>query len=215
MMPKTLWRRGPHRLHARRGTPRPCALRSIHRSLRPTRQRERGTPPGAPLVLVLLCAALAPPSGNAEMSPEGLRLQEALENALRQNKELAAFRHRIGEQVGRLEQAGLLPNPEAIIEIEDVGGSGAFEGTRNAQTTFSLAWVLELGQRKRRVGVEHARARIISLDAEILRIAIAAETAQRFLDCLANQARLAAADGAVALAEEMIEVKHGVAGNTK
>ena len=91
--------------------------------------------PKRQIVLALACGAMLALAASAhraraeEATVEGttLRLQEALDQALAHNKELAAFGYRITEQQGRREQAGLLPNPELNVEIEDAAGSGRFE----------------------------------------------------------------------------------------
>jgi len=133
-----------------------------------------------------------------------LELHEALARALEHNKELAAFEYRLEEQVGRLEQARLVPNPEVMVTLEDAAGSGIYKGFDSAQTTLSLEWVLERRIRRRRVGAAKARSGLLLSDAEILRLDVAGETAQRFLSSLANQARLESADQAVSLAEDTV-----------
>jgi cobalt-zinc-cadmium efflux system outer membrane protein len=152
--------------------------------------------------------ALAAPShrARAEAATAGtaLGLQEALERALGHNKDLAAFEYRIAEQQGRLEQAGLLPNPQLDLIIEDAAGSGTYEGFDSAQTTLSLGWVLEGRVRAGRVNAAEAGARLVSADGRILRVEVAADTAEHFLASLASQARLEKAEEAIALAERTV-----------
>jgi cobalt-zinc-cadmium efflux system outer membrane protein len=133
-----------------------------------------------------------------------LGLQDALAKAISRNKELAAFEHRRDEQDGRVEQAGLVPNPTLRLIVENVAGSGTYEGFDSAQTTLSLEWVLERTIRRRRVAAAEAGSALLITDAEILRLELAAETAQRFLSSLANQARLENANEAVSLAEDTV-----------
>jgi cobalt-zinc-cadmium efflux system outer membrane protein len=140
----------------------------------------------------------------AEDQGSALELQEALARAVSHNKELAAFEHRLKEQDGRVEQAGLLPNPELQLTVEDAAGSGIYDGFESAQTTLSLEWVLERTIRRRRVGAAKAGSALLLSEAELLRLDLAAETAQRFLNSLANQARLGNADEAVSLAEKIV-----------
>jgi cobalt-zinc-cadmium efflux system outer membrane protein len=140
----------------------------------------------------------------AEGQGAALNLQAALARAVTHNKELAAFEHRLKEQDGRVEQAGLLPNPVLQLTVEDFGGSDSFEGFDSAQTTLSLGWVLERSIRRRRVAAAEAGSALLLTDAEILRLDLAAETAQRFLNSLANQARLENANEAVSLAEDTV-----------
>ena len=163
----------------------------------------------------LLLAALAL-AGGVSLSPGAalaqgqeahgptLGLSEALAKTLKHNKELAAFEYRLREQDGRLEQARLMANPELKLVVEDAAGSGNFEGFDRAQTTLSLEWVLERTIRRRRVASAQAGSALLVSDAEILRLDLAAETAQRFLSGLANQARLENADEAVLLAQSTV-----------
>jgi len=130
-----------------------------------------------------------------------LDLSEALAKTFKHNKELAAFGYRLQEQDGRLEQARLIANPEMKLVVEDAAGSGNFEGFDRAQTTLSLEWVLERTIRRRRVASAQAGSALIISDRDILRLDVAARTAQRFLSALASQARLENADEAVSLAE--------------
>jgi len=74
----------------------------------------------------------------AGLQERAFGLQEALAKTLEHNKELAAFEYRLDEQAGRLEQAGLVPNPELHLALEDVAGSGRYKGFDSAQTTLSL-----------------------------------------------------------------------------
>jgi cobalt-zinc-cadmium efflux system outer membrane protein len=164
------------------------------------------------IVLALACGAmlaLAAPShrarAEAAAAGAGIGLQEALERALGHNKDLAAFEYRIAEQQGRLEQAGLRPNPQLDLTVEDAAGSGIYEGFDSAQTTLSLGWVLEGRARAGRVGAAKAGAELISADARILRVEVAADTAEHFLASLASQVRLEKAEAAIALAEDTVK----------
>jgi cobalt-zinc-cadmium efflux system outer membrane protein len=96
----------------------------------------------------------------------------------------------------------MLPNPQAELLFENLGGQGDFHGFKSAETTLSIGWAIQPGLRSRRVGVARARSEQARLDAEILQLDVAAETAQRFLTCLESQAHLKTADEAVVLAEK-------------
>lgn len=160
------------------------------------------------IAAVAVGAALSlPTASRAEgQEPQGrdLGLPEALARAFAHNKELAAFEHRLTAQDGRVEQAGLIPNPELKLIVEDAAGSGSLEGFDSAQTTLSLEWVLERTIRRRRVAAAEAGSSLLLSDAESLRLDLGAETAQRFLSSLANQARLENASEAVSLAEDTV-----------
>lgn len=149
------------------------------------------------LPLALLVVAVPARAG-------GVSLQQALDRALASNKQLVAFGHRLGEQRGRLEQARLLPNPKLDFEIENVAGEGEYDGTESAELTLSLGWAIEPGLRSGRTGVARAHAERASLEARILRLDVAAETAQHFLSCLESQLHLRDAEEAVAAAEDAV-----------
>ncbi len=175
-----------------------------------TRPSRRLLSSKVPILLAVACVlALAGPALRARAQdqaapPSALGLQEALDRALAHNKDLAAFAYRIGEQQGRLEQAGLRPNPQLDLLVEDFAGSGDFDGFDSAQTTLSLAWVLEGRARRGRVGAAEAGADLVAADARILRVEVAGDTADHFLASLASQARLERAEEAIALAERTV-----------
>lgn len=154
-----------------------------------------------PILLALLL--VVPIAASAGDSLE-LELHQALERALAHNKELAAFEHRLTEQAGRVAQVGLLPNPELSLEVEDFAGSDRFAGLRRAQTTLSLGWVLERMIRRKRVAAAEARSSLLVSEAEILRLEVAGETAERFITSLEEQDHLEKATEAVASAEAAV-----------
>ncbi len=133
-----------------------------------------------------------------------ISLNEALAKTIEHNPQLRAFTHRLAAEDGRVVQAGLAPNPELELSVEDALGSDRFHGTDSAQTTLSLGWILERRIRQRRAGAARANASLLAADAEILRLDVAAETARWFLVCLAAQVRRLRADEAVQLANDTI-----------
>jgi len=155
-------------------------------------------------VLALAATTLVARAEGATPGIAALTLEEALDRALEHNADLTAFEYRLAEQQGRREQAGLLPNPQLDLLVEDAAGSGDYEGFDQAQTTLSLGWVLEGWVRKDRVGVAEAGSELIAADARILRIEVAADAAEHFLASLASQARLERAEEAIALAEQTV-----------
>jgi cobalt-zinc-cadmium efflux system outer membrane protein len=162
-------------------------------------------------VALALALGLAASPYAAIAQQDELNLRQALEYALAQNKQLAAFEHRFAERQGQLQQAGLLPNPQVDLQFENLGGQGEFQGFDKAETTLSIGWAIEPRLRSRRVGVAEARSALTDLDAQILRLDVAAETALRFLTCIESQTLLKAADEAVALGERTVTaVEHRV-----
>ena len=71
-----------------------------------------------------------------------------------------------------------------------------------AKERGQLTWVFERGVREYRVTAAQANASLFCIEAEILRVDIAAETARRFLAVLSNYARTVTVREAVRLAED-------------
>ena len=79
-----------------------------------------------------------------------LTLRNAIAAALLSNPALraAAWEPRLAE-ANRL-QAGLSPNPEIGLELENFAGTGALGGTGALETTLVLSQLIELGGKKAR-----------------------------------------------------------------
>ena len=158
---------------------------------------------------VAASAAAAEPEESAtehETIPAGpsVTLDVALGRAMARNPALVAFGYQVEAVQGRLQQAGIRPNPELDVTVSDALGSGGFRGMRSAETTVSIAWAIERGVRQRQVEAARANVALAELDARILRLDTAAETARRFIACLAFQERLGLAAEQIRLAQQTI-----------
>lgn len=170
---------------------------------------------GLLLTAGLVCVhAAAPLAAPPRVEGPTLRLDEALARALGENKRIEAFAYRLQEEDGLVEQAGLIPNPELRVELEQAVGSGLYKGFARSETTISLEWVIEGSRRGHRVDAARARKALRSTEAEIVRLDVAAATAGHFIDSLAGQARLTTADRSVLIAEEAVAAveRHVAAG---
>lgn len=158
---------------------------------------------GAWCLLVLISAVTETHSVSAAEGAT-IGLEEAISKTLTRNPALVAFGYQIEAQRGRLTQSELSPNPELGLMVENVLGSGAFEGGDRAETTLSLGWVLERGKRQARTAAARARVSVFESEADIRRTDTAAETARLFLESLANQERLVQTQAAVTLGESTV-----------
>jgi cobalt-zinc-cadmium efflux system outer membrane protein len=136
---------------------------------------------------------------------EPLNLDQAVSRALAGNPELALAGHRHAAAVGRVTQAGLRPNPSLTLEMENLLGTGTYEGVDLAETTLSVAWVLERGKRSRRVAAAEAGLASVDVEGEIQRLEVAAASTEAFLKVLLDQQRLRQTGEAVRLAEEAVK----------
>lgn len=130
-----------------------------------------------------------------------LHLTDALATALLQNPVLAAFSYEVRAAEARILQAGVLPNPEIALELEEYGRGGA--GFDSAETAVVLGQLFELGGKRRwRTRIAAAEGDLAGWDYESKRLDIFAETAKRFTSALAAQQRLDLAGSAEELAEK-------------
>ncbi|KRA81230.1 TolC family protein [Altererythrobacter sp. Root672] len=88
-------------------------------------------------------------------------------------------------------QAGLGPNPEASLEVENVAGSGLYSGTSAAEYTFSAGLPLELGgKRGARLAVARADVDVARLREQVALADLAMTVRQRYVGAVAAQSRV-------------------------
>ena len=136
-----------------------------------------------------------------------LPLSRAMALALLNNPELRSFAWEVRAAEARALQASLPPNPEASVEVENIGGSGELSGFDGAETTLSLGQAFLLG------GKIQKRTRLASLDRELSgfdyetkRIEVLTEVTKRFVDVLAAQRRVGFAEEVHTLAQQVLDM---------
>ncbi len=140
------------------------------------------------LLLASAITATAQPDSVLDVST--ITLDEAIIRSLKSNPELIAFGYQIEAHKGDMLQSGLKPNPELSVLVENAFGTGEFSGIDSAETTLSIAWLLERGKRQSRIEVSQSGLTVLEIMAEARQLDIAAETARLFLQSLAIQERL-------------------------
>ena len=134
-----------------------------------------------------------------------LTLRQALALALLRNPELASAAWEVRAGEARTLQAGLLPNPEFEVEVENFAGSGEFRGFDAAETTIALSQVIELGgKRLRRVRVAALERDVAAWDYEAKRVDVFTATTKAFVEVLSAQAKLALNEELVRLADQVL-----------
>lgn len=139
--------------------------------------------------------------------PKGdIALSDALSLALRHNPELAAFSIEVRAAEARTLQAGLLPNPEISVEVENFAGSGTLRSFDGAETTIQVGQQIELGgKRPKRERVASLERELAGWDYETKRADVLTETSKSFVDVLAAQERVALAQDLLRLAEQTFD----------
>lgn len=147
-----------------------------------------------------------PASGLREKLPDEITLNQALSLALMHNPELSASTWEMVTGKARSIQAGLFPNPELAVEVENIGGSrkvespdGSSERVRRfdeAETTVTLSQLIELGgKRSKRKQVAESKRSLLAWDFEAKRLDLITEVTNAFIDLLGLQERMLLTDG--------------------
>lgn len=135
---------------------------------------------------------------------QSIGFNQAIANTLASNPALRAFGYEIEAQQSRVRQSEWRPAVELGVDIENAAGTGTYSGIDGAEATISLAWALERGKRQHRADAARAGLSVLESEAELKRLEVSAETARRFLQSLALQARIELAKEAVALAQQTV-----------
>ena len=128
-----------------------------------------------------------------------LSLQAALQRALATSPRLTAAERDIGVATGQRIQAGALINPELSYEQDNSFGSGAYRGTKSAETTLQISQAFELfGKRDARIAAGQAGVETAQIQRKAVRLEILSETAIAFLGVLGLQRRIQILDEQIA-----------------
>jgi len=131
-------------------------------------------------------------------------LRKALSLALMSNPELAAFGWEVRAAEAREVQAGLLPNPEVEVEVEELAGEGERSGFDAAEMSLVLGQLIELGgKRAGRKKLAALSTAIGAWDYESKRLDVFTDTVRAFVKVLAAQRRLALSQDSLGLAEQV------------
>jgi cobalt-zinc-cadmium efflux system outer membrane protein len=132
---------------------------------------------------------------------------------MQRNPQLVASGWEVRAGEARTLQAGLPPNPEVGIEVENFAGSGALRGVDSAEITIHLSQLIEVaGKRRKRTRVAALERDLVAWDYEATRVDILTQTTQAFVEVLSTQDRLRLNMELVRLAEQVL---HTVAERVK
>jgi len=144
------------------------------------------------------------PDAPAVADPTGiLTLRDVLMLSVSRSPELHVYPCELRAADARTLQAGLLPNPEFAIEIEELAGSGDRSGFDAAETTVRIDQPIELGgKRTKRKRVVQVDRELTEWDYESARLDVIREATQAFVAVLAAQDRVALAGKLVELSQQ-------------
>lgn len=135
-----------------------------------------------------------------------LTLRHALALTLIHNPELKVFSLETRAAEARQLQAGLWPNPEIGVEIENVGGTGELSGFDAAETTIQLSQLIELGGKsQKRKKIASFEKELAGLDYQNKKLEIFSEASKAFISVLKAQEKLRLSNELLKLSEESFE----------
>ncbi len=103
--------------------------------------------------------------------------------------------------------AGLRPNPELTVEVENFVGTGAYNGINGADATVSVAIPLELGgKRQARIAVADAAARRALLAQAITQADIRVQVTELYIQAVAADVRVTIAEDQFRIASDTARV---------
>lgn len=144
-----------------------------------------------------------PPQNVLETISDQITMADALALALNKNPSLGGFSAEIRARDGAALQAGLRPNPELGVELENFGGKNSLRGFKGAETTISFSQLVERGgKRKKRRLVATFDKNLAEWDYQSKKLDVLAATAKAFLEVLIAQQQVALNDELLKLAEQ-------------
>ncbi len=143
---------------------------------------------------------------NPDKSGDHLTLADALALVLEKNPTLAAYSTEIRARDAAALQAGLLPNPEIGVEVENFAGEDDLQGFDGAETTIALSQLVELGgKRSKRRKVAELGKGLAEWDYQSARLEVLSGAAKAFIEVLSAQQHLQQSEELVALSEKTLE----------
>lgn len=154
----------------------------------------------------ILAAELAAPG---DITPP-LTREQAVVRALNSAPTVEAAAARVRAARANLLQAGVLPNPQLGLEVENFGTSRAYRGFSSSEATLSLSQTIEIGgKRGARSGLAAASRKAADYDYAAARLDLAREVRRAFTEAVAAEAELRLAEDRRKLAGEVVRSVKG------
>ena len=129
---------------------------------------------------------------------EPITLDGAVERALANSPRIASAQARVSAAEARARQAGVAPNPEVSVEVENFAGNGPFRSFDSTETTLALSQRLEVG------GQRSARRAVAAGERDVAVLALARERIDLQRDVALAFAELSAATDRAKLARDNV-----------
>jgi cobalt-zinc-cadmium efflux system outer membrane protein len=134
------------------------------------------------VALAWLCVA------SFSVTAQELAINTALERTLTSSPQLQLYPYQLRIDEAKTLQAGLKPNPELGVSVENVLGNSSLSGVKSAELTLTLSQLVELGdKRQRRLESASLGKALTQAQYELDRVDVLAKTMTDYLDVLELQ----------------------------
>ncbi|MGJ8692303.1 MAG: TolC family protein [Thalassotalea sp.] len=137
-------------------------------------------------------------------SQQPITLSLALGKALSQHPDLQRFAHQAKIAQGQVTQAGIATPMQLNVDVENVLGSGNYQGLSAAESTLTISWLLENELIDSRVKLAQESTHLAKYQRQAKALDVAANTATIFVTLLVKKERLTLAELALAQAEKSL-----------
>jgi outer membrane protein, heavy metal efflux system len=164
----------------------------------------------AAVLAVTSCAATAQ-AQTSESAPDGpvLTLAQALDLAAADAPSVDAAKAGVRAASAARQVAALRPNPTVSTDIENVGGSRAYNIIEAPKQTVSLGLPVELGgKRSARIAVADAQAQRAGIDRAIAEADLRLAITKAYVEAVATDRRLVTARDQASIADDALHAAH-------
>ncbi|MFZ6032306.1 MAG: TolC family protein [Melioribacter sp.] len=139
------------------------------------------------LILLLFTAIYSVSAQQAkdslEVGRQKIKLNEAIETALKNNPNLAVYEYEIKSLDKQKIQAGLIPNPEANFEAENFLGGKELSGFKGSEFTLYASQLFELGgKRSSRIALAENEVNAAKGEFELRKIELISNVKETFFN---------------------------------
>ncbi|MCK5565919.1 MAG: TolC family protein [Planctomycetes bacterium] len=137
---------------------------------------------------------------------DALTLGQVLALTLMNNPELKVFSLETRAAQARVLQAGLWPNPELEVEVENVGGSGEVSGFDASETTIVISQLIEMGNKsQKRKKIASFEKELAGIDHQDKKLEVFSGAATAFIAVLEAQEKLQLSNELLKLSEKSFD----------
>src|SRR5690606_27309393 len=104
-------------------------------------------------------------------------------------------------------QAGIRPNPEVSLEVENIAGTGLYSGVEGTEVTLAASLPIERGnKRQARVATARAELALAELRGELALAELSQTVRERYVAAVAAQARVGLAEEGYERSQELTSI---------